>query len=301
MRILLTGATGFVGGRVAARLRGRGDEVVAPVRRASEPLERSGVRQVEGGFAALTPALLADVDAVVHAAATAGPDLEAVRAVNRDGTRSVVEAVLAAGAPRLVHVSTTAVYDLDAAGDDTLTEDARLVTASDSPSPYALTKAEAEQEVAHGRAAGLWSLVLRPPAVLGAGPTSVWGTRMPGMVRDGAIPPRNPVSTFAWVHVEDLVDAVLAALDRGGDAGRSDATAAVNVVGGHVPVETYLREVAALVGVDPPLDPTAAGWRGRYADDRLPATLGIRPTRGFREAIDEIVAAWPAMAEEGRP
>jgi nucleoside-diphosphate-sugar epimerase len=48
------------------------------------------------------------VDGIVHAAATAGPDLDAVRVVNRDGTRAVVDAALAAGVGRVVHVSTTA-------------------------------------------------------------------------------------------------------------------------------------------------------------------------------------------------
>jgi nucleoside-diphosphate-sugar epimerase len=56
-----------------------------------------------------------------------GPDLDEVRAVNRDGTRAVVDAALAAGVARLVHLSTTSVYDLDALGDAEVDEDAPLV------------------------------------------------------------------------------------------------------------------------------------------------------------------------------
>jgi 2-alkyl-3-oxoalkanoate reductase len=295
-RVMLTGATGFVGGRVAERLRQRGDHVVAPVRRRTEVLEGLGVEQ---HVAALTDIdalrrVLDGADGVVHAAATAGDDLEAVRAVNRDGTRAVVDAALAVGTPRLVHLSTVSVYDLDAVPDGLVTEDAPLQhedsggsSISSASSPYGITKAEAEAEVARGTASGLSTIVLRIPAVLGAGPTSTWGTRVPRRYRDGDLPPRPPATTFAWIHVEDLVDVTLAALDH-------DATGRVNVIGGHTTFGAYLHALRDAVPSPPAVAAAspAEPWRGRFTSDRLRRTLGIEPRRTFEEAMAEIVAAW---------
>jgi 2-alkyl-3-oxoalkanoate reductase len=287
MRVLVTGATGFVGGRVARRLRERGDEVVALVRSPAEDLEALGVSQHVGDLTdvdGLTE-LITGTDALVHAAASVDDDLAVARRVNRDGTAAIVDAALAGGRPRLIHVSTSSVYDREAAGDAEIAETHALVT---SGSAYAVTKAEAEAEVARGVTAGLSTLVLRPPAVLGAGPTSTWGTRVPRRLRDGALPARDPKATFAWVHIEDLVDAALLGID-------TPVTATTNVVGGHTTFGAYLERIARIVGVEPPTPPEGSaprGWRGQLATGRLPEVLGISPRRRFDEALDEIGAAW---------
>jgi 2-alkyl-3-oxoalkanoate reductase len=284
-RVLVTGATGFVGGRVAARLRQRGDEVVAAVRTPSRVLEAIGVAQRPLGLD-IAAADLDGVDAVVHAAAGVGPGMATARAVNADGTRRLCAAALAVGA-HLVHVSTTSVYDR-AEGNAVLDEDAPLKAAAGHPDDaYGVTKAEAEAAVVAARAEGLSATILRPPAVLGAGPTSTWGTRIPRRLLDGALPPLHPEQTFGWVHVEDLVDAVVVALDA-----RSDATA--NVVGGHVPTGAYLEAVAALLpgAVALPAAPDAEPWRGSYATARLPEALGVTRSRTFAAAMDEIAVSW---------
>ena len=298
-RIVVTGATGFVGGRVAASLRRRGDEVVAVVRTPDRALEAIGVHQVEGGLGAVDPGLLAGATAVVHAAASVGPDLEVARAVNRDGTRHVVDRAVAAGTPRFVHVSTVSVYDLDAVGDTEVDESAPLTDGEASPSgsagsAYAITKAEAEAEVAAGVTRGLSAVVLRPPAVLGAGATSTWGTRVPRRILDGEPWPRHPLTTFAYVHVDDLVDAVLAGLD-----GVAEVT--VNVVGGHTTVGAYLDAIARLLpgDVEPVADVNGTPWRGRFATERLPAALGVTPTRTFEQGMQEISASWASGTHGG--
>jgi 2-alkyl-3-oxoalkanoate reductase len=291
MHVLITGATGFVGGRIARWLRARGDEVTAVVRSPDAALAAVGVQQQTGGFDAVTSGTLAGIDAVVHAAAVAGPDLATARQVNRDATHHLVTAAIGAGTPRFVHISTTSVYDLELIGDQEVGEDAPLVTdetsnpTSRAPSPYSLTKAEAEHAVTAAIARGLSSVILRPPAVLGAGRTSTWGTRVPGRVRDGEPVPLDPETTFGWVHVDDLVEACGAALG-------STVTATINVVGGHVPAGTYLDAIHALFPDAP--EPRGGGriWRGRYTTDRLPAELGLHPSRSFEAALDEIRAAW---------
>jgi 2-alkyl-3-oxoalkanoate reductase len=302
-RYVVTGATGFVGGRVATRLRARGDEVIAVGRRTDEALAAVGIEQRVTALRSLDAlrAILEDdadgrIDGVVHAAATAGPDLEAVREVNRDGTRAVVSAAREAGVGRVVHVSTTSVYDLEAIGDVEVHEDAPLVTEASWPDgeaePYALSKAEAEAAVTEAVAAGLSAQILRPPAVLGGGPTSTWGTRVPRRYRDGELPPRPPATTMGYVHVEDLVDAILASLER-------DVTRTCNVIGGHTTFGDYLAALRRFLPAPPATRAasTEPPWRGRYATGCLPEVLELRPRRTFEEAMDDIAASWT----EGEP
>ncbi len=283
-RVVLTGATGFVGGRVARRLRADGWQVVALVRTPTEALGRLGVEQAE---VALTDVdgvarLLDGADAAVHAAAAMGPDLTTAREVNRDGTAAVVAAAGRMGTRRLVHVSTTSVYDRDAAG-ELIAEDTPLVVEGN---PYAVTKAEAETEVQRGVEQGLSAAVLRPPAVLGAGAASTWGTHMPERARDGALPPQHPAASFGWVHIEDLVDAVVAALD-------GDDAVVTNVVGGHTTWGVYVEAIRSMFpDAPPPPEPDRDPWTGWYATDRLPEVLGVTPVRRFEDGMAEIASWW---------
>jgi 2-alkyl-3-oxoalkanoate reductase len=297
-RVLLTGATGFVGGRVADRMLTLGHAVVAPVRTVSAGLSARGAEQHPGGFDAVTPSLVAEVDVIVHAAATAGPDLATARAVNVDGTRRLWEVGRAVEAQRFVHVSTTSAYAPPDADTRIVHEDAPLVGDDEEANPYARTKAAAER-VLLGESTPTALTILRPPAVLGAGATSTWGRRVPMAIRDGQGFPQARGQTFAFVHVEDLVDAVLAAagLDGRPAVGRSPGagtTLIANVVGGHVTVGDYLDAVVDLlpgtVTVRPGTD--ATGWTGRYATDRLPRRLGVAPHRSFRTGMAEIAADW---------
>jgi 2-alkyl-3-oxoalkanoate reductase len=296
--VLVTGATGFVGGRVARRLVGRGDEVIAVVRSPSDALSDLGVEQriVSLGDLEGVQHAAEQAEAIVHTAAVAGPDHETAHRVNVEGTQAVAGAALLSG-QRLVHVSTTSVYDLARAGDIVVGEATPLVhrdgeapPTSSSGSAYATTKAAAEDAVVRAVRTGLAGVILRPPAVLGAGPTSTWGTRVPTRIRDGEGPAIHPESTFGWVHVEDLVDAVVAALDADAEVVRG---LTVNVVGGHVPFGEYRDAVTGFLGeVPPPPHAPADAWRGSYATDRLPANLDVRPHRSFETAMDEIATSW---------
>ncbi len=303
--VVVTGATGFVGGRVARRLRARGDDVVAIVRRPSDALGAIGVDQRTVALGDLEGLQEAGrgATAIVHAAAVAGPDRATAHAVNVDGTQAVTGAALLAG-QRLIHVSTTSVYDLAATGDREVVEDDPLVgrdgdapPTSSSGSAYATTKASAEGVVDRAVRNGLAGAILRPPAVLGAGPTSTWGTRVPARIRDGDGPPIHRDGTFGWVHVEDLVDAILAALDADVEVIRG---LTANVIGGHVTFGEYRDAVVDRLGgaPPPPPDPDVV-WCGRYGTRRLAAHLDIHPTRSFEDAMDEIADSWPDGGPRG--
>jgi nucleoside-diphosphate-sugar epimerase len=117
MRVALTGATGYTGGRLLRALRGRGDEVAALARPASVTgaLRESGARVVEGDLrdeGALSR-LVEGSDAVLHVAAvyrTAGHPDGYYHEVNVAGTERLLEAAARAGVRRFVHTSTVGVH-----------------------------------------------------------------------------------------------------------------------------------------------------------------------------------------------
>jgi 2-alkyl-3-oxoalkanoate reductase len=301
-KVLVTGATGFVGGRIVRRLRETGHGVIALVRAPSDDLGDLGAEQRIVGLRDLEGVQRAgeQADAIVHAAATADP--ATAQAVNVAGTRAVAGAALLSDL-RLIHLSTTSVYDLDVAseggviaeGHPLVGRDGDASPISSSGSAYATTKAHAEEEVIRAVRNGLVGVILRPPAVLGAGRTSTWGTRVPRRIRDGEGPAIAGESTFGWVHVEDLVDAIVAALTVDPEVVRG---LTANVVGGHVPFSAYRDGVTGFLGdvPPPPPDPDRV-WRGHYRTAQLVQTLDVRPRRTFEEAMAEIRSSW----EDGEP
>lgn len=175
MRVLVTGATGFTGGHLAAALAARGDEVRALVRPKSRarfdrsPLAAAGVMAVEGDLtnAASIGRAAKDVEVVYHIAATyreAGQPDAAYRAVNVQGTRHVLEAARDSGARRFVHCSTGGVHGHIA--NPPANEEAPF-----GPGDiYQETKLEAEQLArAFGASTGLDVVVVRPIGIYGPG------------------------------------------------------------------------------------------------------------------------------------
>lgn len=153
MKILVTGASGFIGCRLAQLLVEQGHGVTATGRSANEVeatrvarLSAAGIRVHEGSL--LTPgfadSLVAGCEAVIHLAAAQHegnvPD-SYFRDVNVEGTRALVHAAIAAKVRRFVYGSTIGIYG--SARDGELNEDS-------PPRPeniYGVTKLEAEQVV----------------------------------------------------------------------------------------------------------------------------------------------------------
>ncbi len=172
MRVLVTGASGFVGRRLVPGLEAAGFEVVAAVRRA-EP----GGRRVYavGDIDAVTQwrEALTDVDAVVHLAAlvddgyqSRGKPLAVFRRVNVAGTLNLARQAAAAGVRRFVFVSSVKVNGETSMPGRPFRED-------DMPAPqgaYAISKWEAEQGLRSLAAeTGIEVVILRPPLIYGPG------------------------------------------------------------------------------------------------------------------------------------
>src|SRR5262249_23707653 len=115
-RYFITGATGFVGGHLAEACRSRDIQVSTLARQGSETafLERLGVTVHRGDLtdAEAVRKAVDSVDVVVHCAAKVGDwgPVEAYRAVNVDGLRSLLDACRGKSLQRFVHISTLGVY-----------------------------------------------------------------------------------------------------------------------------------------------------------------------------------------------
>lgn len=273
MRVLVTGASGFVGGAVATALVARGDAVVGLGRRADGWAHEGGRYERRDLAAPLDD--LGAFDAVVHAAALAddwAPLAEALR-VNRDGAVGVARALPAA---RFVHVSTASVYDAAAptvAGGEAAPLPTRFLSA------YSASKASAERALA-GRA----HAILRPHAVYGPGDTTLL-PRVLEARRGPLLPlPGGGRALHTVTHVRTLVAACLAAVDAPApvgivNVGDAPAVPLAEVIGG---VLAARGERARIVPV-----PVGAAMALATAAERRARRTGRRP-RFTRYAVSQV-------------
>lgn len=211
--VLVSGASGFIGRSVTARLASSGYEVVVALRR---PREVPGAaRAVDvGDLAAPAPALdiaMRGVTAVIHAAGLAhrtGVDPAAMAAANVVAARRVAEAAVARGVPRLILVSSAAVFGKQRS--DVFDE-------SSEPGPddaYAASKLEGEGEVRKVIAgSGTRLVIVRPCAVVGPGCAGNV-RRLVRLVRLGMPLPFGGIRNLrSFISVDDLARLIERAVD----------------------------------------------------------------------------------------
>lgn len=293
MLVVVTGANGLVGSRVCLALAERGARVRAVVRRAGAAPAVSGVTEQVGdvtdtGFAAT---VLAGADAAVTTVHPMAADGQAQRRVGVEGTAALARACAAAGVQRLVHLSTAAVYDRSPAVGD-VDENSALV--GDDAGDYAVTKRDADLALA--TVDGLTRVLLRPPAILGPGESSIWNTLRPAAIRDDPRARRAvPHQTFAWVHVDDLAtlaaDVATARVPEATDPAHGPVAGActpVNVAADAATVRDYHETVTGALGVTPVWD-DAQAWTGRLLTHRAHG-WGWRPSVSLAEALEELAS-----------
>jgi nucleoside-diphosphate-sugar epimerase len=130
-----------------------------------------------------------------------GSDYDTQHRVGVEGTTVFARAARDRGVPCLVHISTTAVYDRSPGVGD-VNETSALV--AEDANAYAVTKRDTD--AALSEVDGLTRVIIRPPAILGAGESSVWNSLRPADIRDDEKARRAaPAQSFAWVHGSGLL------------------------------------------------------------------------------------------------
>ncbi|MCF6506644.1 NAD(P)-dependent oxidoreductase [Blastococcus sp. MG754426] len=287
--VVVTGANGLVGTAVCRALAARSAQVRAVVRRAGSAPALDCVTEHVGDFAEedLARAVTEGADAVVTTVHPMGSPREVQHRVGVEGTSVIARAARDAGVARLVHVSTAGVYDRSAGVGDVAEDGALLPEGSGD---YPDTKNATDAALAE--VGGLTTVLVRPPAILGPGETSVWNTLRPQAVRGGENR-ANPAQTWAWVHVEDLAaliaDVATGAIATAGDPEEgpvAGGTTPVVVAGEPATWRDYLETVADAVGVDPEWTDEPV-WTGQLRADRA-RRWGWAPRVDLAHALHEL-------------
>ncbi|HDQ45567.1 MAG TPA: NAD-dependent epimerase/dehydratase family protein [bacterium] len=322
MKILVTGANGFVGSHLSRKLSDAGHAVRALVRETSDLslLVQIPVERVTGALDDPESLRRAaeGADIVIHAAAAVSdwgwPDY--FRRVNVEGTRNMLDAAICAGAKRFILISSIAVHTYTGAAD--MDEDAPQ---HPTVIPYVQTKREAETlTLARHREGAIEAVIIRPGDVFGPG-DRVTLSRLAPMLERGWMPLISGGKRLAaFTYVENLADAIL--LAAGSD--RASGEAFVITDGTRRTWEDYFIRLTEAVGAPrprlslngdflyglaclleglyrtlgirsrPPVTRYVAGHLRRdvhFSIRKAAAVLGYRPAVDFDEAVRK-TAAW---------
>lgn len=221
MKILVTGATGFVGRALCDHLLQKGHGCIPAVRRASGLPHECVVGEMDGGTDWRTA--LSECDAIVHLAArvhvmhdTAADPLALYRATNTDATLNLARQAAQVGVKRFVFVSSIKVNGegRDAAYRET-----------DAPAPedaYALSKWEAEQGLWRtAQETGLEVVVLRPPLVYGPGVKANFRRLLDTVARGWPLPLGAIENRRSLLYLGNFVDAIRICVEHPAAAGQT--------------------------------------------------------------------------------
>ena len=275
---LITGAAGLVGSRIAQRVLLEGMSARTLDQR---PVDVAGVESWVGDVTdpGAAQRAIAGAALVVHCAAVISGTPEETMRVNVEGTRVLLEATMQAGCERFLYMSTAAVY---AFGDRAVVDESTPFL-EEGPA-FHLSRVRAEQAVWAASARGLPVTVFRPHFILGAHPTSTWSVLLAQrMVKGGYALPGDGSGTWTYVHVDNLVEAVITAAATARAVGQ-----AYNIVDGQTTGREYTDRFCRWLGLDSvPARREVVPWRGRLSGAKAERELGYAPRVSYEEAMSE--------------
>lgn len=218
-KVLVTGATGFVGRNLLERLCVDGFLPAAALRNEFGDIPPSVIRCMVNGVQGDTDwsAALRGQDTVVHCAArvhvmrdTSEDPLDAFRAVNLHGTLNLARQATKSGIRRFVFISSVGVNGAETFGDPFTGDDIAV-----PHSHYALSKYEAELGLKKLAAeTGLEVVIIRPPLVYGAHAPGNFGALVRWLSRGVPLPLGAIDNRRSYVALDNLVDLIVTCIDH---------------------------------------------------------------------------------------
>ncbi len=317
MRVLVTGATGFVGRAVCLALRDAGHDVSAVVRTLSAEIAAGCEPVVVGEIHSATRwrDALNDIDAVVHLAArtheSGGSDaMAAYREINVEGSASLARAAINVGARAFIYMSSIKANGecspIDANGFP------RRLSGDDDPSPttpYGRSKWEAEQvlrEIFQDTDVRL--VVMRPPLIYGPGQTANLARLMAAVDKGVPLPFARLDNRRSFIDVGNLAAAVVLAV-----AADCKVRGTYTLADIDLSTEELVRAMASALGTRARLFPCplrllkVVAWLTRRSEylnkitgslivdsERIANALGWAPARTLAESLEEAAASFRA-------
>ncbi len=219
MRILVTGATGYIGTGLCRKWAADGHELRAVVRSTSQTheLEALGVRCFVGDVVERSSMreAMSGADWVVHAAAELDFQVpeERMRRINVDGSRNIATLAWKLGVGRFLSVSSMACFGGSPA--DGTPSDESAPPQLPFPSPYSATKFDGEQAIQKVAKEGLRVNTVYPSMVYGPPGKRRGANAMLRMIIKGRLPAVvGGDRVLRWVFVDDLVEGIVRVMDR---------------------------------------------------------------------------------------
>ena len=320
MKVLITGATGLLGGHLIQELQQRGDQIralVLPVENA-EKLIAQGVEVVRGDVTdatTLAPAVKG-IEIILHLAGMMGVDrpLADYRLVNVTGTENLYRAAQVAGVRRFVHTSSHTVYGLGYGR--FLTEEDEL---RPDPDPYSITKAEGDHLMRRLMLkSDVETVIIRPGTFFGPGDRLHFGRIAQRMKNGKGIIIGRGNNALPFCYVTDVAQGFLLAASHEKAPGnvynisndhpltqQEIFNAIADDVGGQRPIRhlPYLpiyyggivaEKVAFITHSKPIVTRLGAmmfGTDNRHSVEKARRELGYEPEVDVREGI-RLAAAW---------
>jgi nucleoside-diphosphate-sugar epimerase len=289
---LITGAAGFIGSRLAARLRDAGTEVRGLDRATNLKL---GITASDIAEADVWQGAAAGSEVVIHTAAlvTNTASYEQAWRTNVLGTRNVLDAAIAAGARRFVHLSSVRAFG-DRFFPDGVTEDYPVRPDGHT---YVDTKIASEQVVLQAHAAGeIECTVLRPGDVYGPG-SRPWTVLPVDAIRQNRFfLPAMGRGIFSPVYIDNMLDGIVLAAERDEAAGQvitlTDGTG--------VPCREFFGHYSRMLGKPAPrVVPTAVAM-GLAALPEAAAWIGGTTTEFRRSSVIYLARPGTYSTEKAR-